>query len=642
MTQQFNAFWRWTDTSGVAQTAPFLFEDPDGDFLGRVERYLAPRWRRDFPSNYAAWAAEASATAPKTIPYLNLPEPPLPEVNVLYFPCVASQYAHIAAIFNVELPVGQKVELVTNVPLWRRSSLFFGEFTPSTEDVPQYVTTLYVASRRTATGDPATGPYICILVDWRYFARSVPFEVVSAQNSSAYFFDQVTAILEKYGYLSADELNAVKTFGICSATAKAKATVPLDPNVFTEGASLPLLIDAALYCRGAYLYNGLGVVPEQTPSPRFPLQVAFPTLDLSDANDPKPKFYYPDYWTITTQDATTGQTTTVNPTPAVNLNAGLSLTGFVDVPAVLDDSSTAPDFTPSNAVPLKVIAGYVGSTIEALANLSTSATFWLGDFVGTDEYIYIPDGEFDNEQRSIAGFNTCVRFPIFGAASKPWDFKQGQILIDKTPLGPFQWQYSVLPVEYVESDFYTGWRFIGPFMDAKNTIEASNSVIGVQGNGVSLGFEPVAPYDNTGFNASGVTESRVVLVSSGTYEVYYAADVPTPIGCGAVVNWSFDDNVFLFSAVNAAQGWSGAAYGTLLADFTQNESRDALATVSLVGEDKALKSVIAASGGYLNTARYMCYSPFSKPGDTMASGTRVCVIRNAALKRFEIIQAECE
>ena len=179
-------------------------------------------------------------------------------------------------------------------------------------------------------------------------------------------------------------------------------------------------------------------------------------------------------------------------------------------------------------------------------------------------------------------------------------------------------------------------------MDAENTIEASNSVIGVQGNGVSLGFEPVAPYDNTGFNTYGVTESRIVLVTSGTYEVYYAADAPVPIGCGAVVDWNFDGSRFLFSAVNASQGWSGAAYGTLYADFTQNDTRDTLATVILVGEDKTLRSVIEAAGGYLNTARYMCYSPFSKPGDTMASGTRVCVIRNAALKRFEIIQAECE
>lgn len=639
MTQQFNAFWRWTDSSGVAQTAPFLFEDPDGDFLGRVERYLAPRWRRDFPSNYAAWAAEASRTAPKPIPYLNLPEPPIPEVNVLWFPCVASQYAHIAAIFNVELPVGQKVELVTNAPLWRRSSLFFGTFVPSTDAVPQYVTTLYVASRRTATGDPTTGPFICVLVDWRYFARSVPFEIIQEQEGDAYFFDQVAAILERYDYLSVDDLNAVKTFGICSDAAKALAVVPLDQNVFAEGAPLPLLIDAALYCRGAYLYNGLGVVPgqTQTPSARYPIQVGFPTVDATGTNVPKPKYSFPDYWTSTNE-----QGATVDPTPAVNVDKSLSLTGYVDVPAVLNETSTAPDFIPSNAEQLKMIAGYVGQAVETLANLSPSATFWLGDYVGPDEYLYIPNGEFDNEQNSIAGLNTCINFPIFSAASKPWDFKRGQILVDKTTLGPFRYRYSAVPVEYVESDFYTGWRFVGPFMDAENTVEASNSVIGVQGNGVSLGFEPVAPCDNTGFNTYGVTESRIVLVTSGTYEVYYAADAPVPIGCGAVVDWNFDGSRFLFSAVNASQGWNGAAYGTLYTDFTQNETRDALATVVLSGEDKALRSVVEAAGGCLSTARYMCYSPFSKSGDTMASGTRVCVIRNATLKRFEIIQAECD
>ena len=635
MTQQFNAFWRWTDSSGVAQTAPFLFEDPDGDFLERVERYLAPRWRRDFPSNYAAWAAEASQSAPKPVPYLNLPEPPIPEVNVLWFPCVASQYAHIAAIFNVELPVGQKVELVTNVPLWRRSSLFFGTFIPSTADVPQYVTTLYVASRRTATGDPTSGPFICVLVDWRYFARSVPFEIVQGQDGNAYFFDQVAAILEQYGYLSDDDLNAVRTSGVCSNAAKAQASIPLDQNVFAEGASLPLLIDAALYCRGAYLYNGTGVTPgqaqPQTPSPRYPIQVGFPTFDATGTSESKLKYVYPDYWT-----SANDQGVMVDPTPSVNIGHPLSSTGFVDIPAVLDADSSG-DLILVNAEPLRAIAGYVGLAVDALANLSTSATFWLGDYVGPDEYLYIPNGEFDNEQNSIAGLNTCINFPIFNAASKPWDFKRGQILVDKTKLGPFRYQYSVIPVEYVDSDFYTGWRFVGPFMDAENTIEASNSVIGVQGNGVSLGFEPVPSGDS-----NGVEESRFFLVTSGTYEVYYAADAPVPVGCGAVVDWNFDGSRFLFSAVNASQGWSGAAYGTLLSDFTQNETRDALATVTLVGEDKALRSVIEAAGGYLNTARYMCYSPFSKPGDTMASGTRVCVIRNAALKRFEIIQAECE
>lgn len=637
-TQQFSACWRWTDATGTTHTAPFLFEDPDGDFLERVERYIMPRWRRDFPSNYASWAAEASRSSPKPIPYLNLPEPPLPELNVLFFPCVASQYAHMAAIFNVDIPVGQKVELVTNLPLWRRSSLFWGTFSPSEELETQYSTVLYVASRRTATGDQNSGPYVCLLVDWRYFARSVPFVEPPSTESDDYFFDKVLWALQSLGYVNAFEVNQIQTTGICSASAKAKPWLPLDQSVFTEGASLPLLIDAALYCRGAYLYNGTGVYTASTLSPRYPAQVGFPTVDATGINVPKPKYWFPDYWTQSSSDSL-GQTTTVDPTPTVNTNKSLSLTGYVDAPAVLTAQTTdgVTTVSPSNLIALKTVALYIGNCIEILSGLSTSSTFWLGDYVGPDEYLYLPNGEFANEQNSIAGFNTTVWFPVFGGSSNPWDSKRGQILVDKTELGPFRYQYSSQPVEYVKSDFYTGWRFVGPIMSAENTIEASNSVIGVQGNGVSLGFEPVPSGDS-----NGVEESRVVLVTSGVYEVYYAADAPVPIGCGAVVDWSFDGSRFLFSVVNASQGWSGAAYGTLYADFTQNETRDALATVTLVGEDKALRSVIEAAGGYLNTARYMCYSPFSKPGDTMAEGTRVCVIRNAALKRFEIIQAECE
>lgn len=707
--QQLTAFWRWKEADGTEKTAPFIFEDSEGEFRRCFERYLAPRWRRDFPTTYAAWAAEASRNAAKPTPYLNLPEPPLPELNVLYFPCVASQYAHIAAIFNVDIPVGQKVDLVSNIPLWRQSSLFFGADEPKEEKPTEYVTTLYVATRRDATeypavetneppeepADPETPApttnenkdkkaYVCILVDWRYFARSVPYTVSEKKEKSVRFFDRALEILETYQYLGSADVERVKTVGICSDKAKRTPSVPLDSEVFAEGASLTLLLDAALFCRGAYLYNGEGVEPTEEPdedsehSPRYPAQVGFPTIDLTDSYDKAPKYVFPDYWTPDEQE----EPASIEPapdvpeepaeTPSLNDDKSISLTCYVDVPAVLiapeepepPEEPTEPTFLeePEDPEPpeepaeeetyvvqnletLKRIARYVNSAVESLSALSSSATFWLGERFEGEAYRYIPNGGFNNEQNSLSGLNSAIWFPIYGPGSKPWDSKHGQIDVSKTKFGPFRYKYGSHPVEWVKNEFYSGWRLVGPLMDAENLLEASNSVIGVQGNGVSLGFEPVvksAPESTSSFDLNGVTESRIVKVSDGTYEVYYAADVPAPIGCGAVVNWLFENVAFNFSAANAAQGWSGAAYGELSEPFTQNEARDALASVALTGEDQALKTVVEAAGDSLASATYKCYSPFSKSGDTMASGTRVCVVRNSLLKRFEIIQAECD
>ena len=113
----------------------------------------------------------------------------------------------------------------------------------------------------------------------------------------------ISAILESFGYLSDADVERVKTSGICSDRVKRTPSVPLDPEVFADGASLPLLLDAALYCRGAYLYNGEGVIPEQPESedekekPRSPAQIGFPTIDITETVKKKPKFIYaiPDF-----------------------------------------------------------------------------------------------------------------------------------------------------------------------------------------------------------------------------------------------------------------------------------------------------------------------------------------------------------
>ena len=734
--QQFTAFWRWTDKDGVVKTAPFVFEAPEGEFRRCFEQYLAPRWRRDFPSNYASWAAEASRNAPKPIPYLNLPEPPLPELNVLYFPSVASQYAHIAAIFNAEIPVGQRIDLVSNIPLWRRSTLFFGveepeepeqpETTtePQPEEPKEYITTLYVVTRRDATDYPVKekeeqedphepedpnepedptepeGPtdpeedkkakaFLCVLVDWRYFARSVLYSAPLEQGESVRFFDRVVAILESFGYLSDADAERVKTIGICSDQVKRTPSVPLDPEVFADGASLPLLLDAALYCRGAYLYNGEGIIPEQPESedekekPRSPAQIGFPTIDLTETVKKKPKFIYPDYWTEDEPATPGGSASSTEPVPnpehAINYNFSLSLTGYVNVPAVLaappepenpetpedpeapegtentegaeseedpETPETEEEYVVQNLETIKRIARYVGSAIDGLSLLSTSATFWLGDRCGDETFRYIPDGGFANEQNSLAGLNTSIWFPIYGPDSKPWDSEHGQITASRVKQGPFRYKYRSRPSKYLKKDFRSGWVFAGPIMDAENTIEASNSVIGMQGNGVSLGFNPVAsPQDASGatFDLYGVAETRIVRdEESGLYQVYYAADAPSPVGNGAVVSWKFADSKFLFSAINVASGWNGAGIGTVAEAFTQNETRDALVKVSVNGGDSFLKELVESAGESYIGAQYMCYSPFSKAGDTLAADVIVCVSRNALLKRFEIIQAECD
>lgn len=182
----FEAQWERVDPDGVKRVIPFLFPDFEGDLEDYIEKYVAPDLEEDFPVDSGAWtkntyfqnstftvqvgaetAATSFPTSAKTS--FNVAPMPKPKLNVLFFPTIASQFAHIAAIIDDdEVNVGTKLTLRTNVPVIQNARFFFGISERNYHSF--YVVTKRPLSQQISNDwNVPKGAAICVLVDWRYF-----------------------------------------------------------------------------------------------------------------------------------------------------------------------------------------------------------------------------------------------------------------------------------------------------------------------------------------------------------------------------------------------------------------------------------------------------------------------------------------
>lgn len=208
--EEFQAHWEWVDANDETHVEPFLFPDYNGDLERYIERFITPDIDLDFPSETTPWYLEAVTSPP---PFYENPKDltgkvefpvnddlyygeveaknadfadngrnatfippnpsPRPRLNVLFFPTRAIQYAHMIAILdNDAIKVGQKITLKTNTPIIKDATLFFG--IKESNELP-----LYVATKRPINNQIVedwnleTGVSLCVLVDWRFFARNM-------------------------------------------------------------------------------------------------------------------------------------------------------------------------------------------------------------------------------------------------------------------------------------------------------------------------------------------------------------------------------------------------------------------------------------------------------------------------------------
>lgn len=181
--EEFQAHWEWTDATGKTRVEPFIMPDLNGELEEYVKRYITPDIDRDFPVERSEWAADVSSGASHyystrdatPTPVYALSPAPRPRLNVLFFPTMASQYAHIAAIFdNDELEVGQKITLKTNITLIKDASYFLG--IKDKKDVDLWIVTKRPLNNAVIDGwKTPKGAALCVLVDWRYFMRGATY-----------------------------------------------------------------------------------------------------------------------------------------------------------------------------------------------------------------------------------------------------------------------------------------------------------------------------------------------------------------------------------------------------------------------------------------------------------------------------------
>ena len=101
--EEFQAHWEWTDAGGNLHTEPFLFPDYEGELEEYVRKYIAPDYEQDFPAaDNAEWVNSFyhDVNAKGFVPSFQLQKAPAPQLNKLFFPTTASQYAHIIALFD--------------------------------------------------------------------------------------------------------------------------------------------------------------------------------------------------------------------------------------------------------------------------------------------------------------------------------------------------------------------------------------------------------------------------------------------------------------------------------------------------------------------------------------------------------------